>query len=676
MPHSPRNLLHRSLFLALPLWALSGPAMAQSVSELLEESDGRFDAHGFQLAPYDGDPRDLLVLVRPGKMHLWDWYAGALYEYADQPLVFYPTDSDQPLPVLDNLMALNLSGGVNVHKAVRLDLGVPFYMASLGPEEEANDAGVGDMRLGATIGLIQPDEEDGGFGLGLIPYVNLPTGNEEDFLGNPGVGGGLKVGATYEVGGFTATGNAGAQFNPEIELENLTNSDGIFVGAGLGYLIGDTTGLNLEAHITPPFKASDVKGSALPGEALLHLRHRTESGVHLAVGGASAIAPGAGAANWRAFAGLGFSKIGKDAPKDLDGDGLPNKLDTCVDQPETKNSYKDEDGCPDDLAHVKIVVKKDGERYAGANLGVTAPDGTKTVHTTADEPVKFDVVPGGKFEAIASVGSCIGGSGSVDANEGENKLVIDLGVVKKAKVVYEVVDEAGAAVPGATVRLGSEKNPECAPKEKEELPASGKGSQTVGAGDFVLIAAAPDYAPVRQQITVEDGKDQVVKIVMKKARTKLSATKIEILDMVYFETGKAVIKPESFELLNEVATVLLNNPHVKKIEVSGHTDDRGNDAANLKLSDDRAKSVKEYLIGRGVQAERLEAKGYGESKPLEPNKTEAGRSKNRRVEFNILEQVLDGGVVPVKKDEGGGPPKIESQGSESAPPKIESGDKK
>jgi OmpA-OmpF porin, OOP family len=74
------------------------------------------------------------------------------------------------------------------------------------------------------------------------------------------------------------------------------------------------------------------------------------------------------------------------------------------------------------------------------------------------------------------------------------------------------------------------------------------------------------------------------------------------------------------------------------IEISGHTDNIGVDAANLKLSDDRAKSVVEYLTGKGVATSRFSAKGYGETKPVVTNDTEEGRALNRRVEFIILKK--------------------------------------
>jgi outer membrane protein OmpA-like peptidoglycan-associated protein len=84
--------------------------------------------------------------------------------------------------------------------------------------------------------------------------------------------------------------------------------------------------------------------------------------------------------------------------------------------------------------------------------------------------------------------------------------------------------------------------------------------------------------------------------------------------------------------------VLTSASYVKKVQVEGHTDDRGNDRYNLELSGRRAASVVRFLVERGIAAERLSSQGFGETKPIASNKNEAGRGQNRRVEFLITEQ--------------------------------------
>jgi outer membrane protein OmpA-like peptidoglycan-associated protein/tetratricopeptide (TPR) repeat protein len=108
-----------------------------------------------------------------------------------------------------------------------------------------------------------------------------------------------------------------------------------------------------------------------------------------------------------------------------------------------------------------------------------------------------------------------------------------------------------------------------------------------------------------------------------------------ILKNIFFEFGKAALKPESYAELDNVVKLLQNNEGVR-LEISGHTDNVGSLKTNMKLSEDRAKAVVEYLISKGIASSRLEYKGYAYTQPIAPNTTEAGRAQNRRVEFKVL----------------------------------------
>jgi len=122
----------------------------------------------------------------------------------------------------------------------------------------------------------------------------------------------------------------------------------------------------------------------------------------------------------------------------------------------------------------------------------------------------------------------------------------------------------------------------------------------------------------------------------KKQLVVIKKGKIEILDTVYFAVGKDVILPVSFALLDNVATVVNDHPEIPRVRVEGHTDNQGKDAANLDLSARRARAVVKYLVTKGVAAARLEAQGFGPSRPIADNKTVEGRAKNRRVEFSVV----------------------------------------
>ena len=105
---------------------------------------------------------------------------------------------------------------------------------------------------------------------------------------------------------------------------------------------------------------------------------------------------------------------------------------------------------------------------------------------------------------------------------------------------------------------------------------------------------------------------------------------------VLFDLNKATIRAESYEALNAVAETMNEYPNTRFL-IEGHTDSQGSDAYNLKLSDERAASVKDYLIKQGLPATRLSSEGFGESKPVATNATAAGRQQNRRVEISLIE---------------------------------------
>lgn len=107
------------------------------------------------------------------------------------------------------------------------------------------------------------------------------------------------------------------------------------------------------------------------------------------------------------------------------------------------------------------------------------------------------------------------------------------------------------------------------------------------------------------------------------------------LNNVFFDFDKWDLRAESFVELDRVVKLLAENPAIE-IELSAHTDSKGSDEYNLKLSDNRARSVMDYLIGKGIAAGRLRSQGYGETKPITSNDTDEGRQLNRRVEFTIL----------------------------------------
>ncbi|MCK6572845.1 OmpA family protein [Myxococcota bacterium] len=150
--------------------------------------------------------------------------------------------------------------------------------------------------------------------------------------------------------------------------------------------------------------------------------------------------------------------------------------------------------------------------------------------------------------------------------------------------------------------------------------------------DGVLDAAdkCPAEAETKNDFQDEDGCPDTA------PQVRVTASKLEILDKVFFDNDKATIKAESFGILDQVAATMNAHPEIKKIRIEGHTSNKGAADHNLDLSKRRAQSVRRYLIEKGVAADRLVAEGFGAQRPLDATDSPAADEKNRRVEFIIV----------------------------------------
>ncbi|MCX7546509.1 OmpA family protein [Xanthomarina sp. F1114] len=141
------------------------------------------------------------------------------------------------------------------------------------------------------------------------------------------------------------------------------------------------------------------------------------------------------------------------------------------------------------------------------------------------------------------------------------------------------------------------------------------------------VADKDDKCPDEPGTVANDGCPEITEAV-KKALNAYAKT-------ILFDTGKASIKTHSAEVLANIIGILNEYPNAK-FSIEGHTDSVGSDALNMKLSKERASSVMNYLIENGIASDRLSSEGYGETRPIDSNKTRAGRANNRRVEINLV----------------------------------------
>ncbi|WP_276366863.1 OmpA family protein [Chryseolinea sp. H1M3-3] len=206
-------------------------------------------------------------------------------------------------------------------------------------------------------------------------------------------------------------------------------------------------------------------------------------------------------------------------------------------------------------------------------------------------------------------------------------------IAKKLLLVGNIYDKKTEKLLPATLNIS------LLSKKKSSLKASaqdGKYEKEIPElGWYMITASSEGYMNATDSIEASDDG-------LSPFSRDLYLTPIEVgltvrLQNIYFDFDKTTLKNESFTELNKVVDFLKQNETVE-IEISGHTDNKGSDDYNLNLSQGRSQAVVDYIIGQGIEDFRLSAHGYGESKAIDTNDTDAGRANNRRVEFTVVKK--------------------------------------
>lgn len=548
-----------------------------------------------------------------------DGYFGARLwgQYVSRPLVYQWEDETREADVLvKSLLQLNAVGSISF-KRIRLGLDVPLYLTASGSQVNTG-TGLGDLGVDLKGTLL--DTDDNPLGLALGARFNLPTATVDAPLGSPGLGGELQVMADKRLGDLLLVANLGTRFGPEIVLENVTLNDQFLWRAGAGYAVTDAFGLSLDLAGQSNYSAPLSNPASSPIEAMLGGWGRVGKMV-LRTGLSTGLTAGVGAPTFRGVLGLAYEP---EADKDTDADGIIDRLDRCPNDPEDRDNWQDDDGCPDPSTKVLFrIVDEDGYAVEGT---------TSTLSGPGIEPLAKD----GSFETALHPG---GYKLNVTAN-GYSEVSMDVNVPQTS--THEVVITL-KAIPGTLVIKTNGPDGKAIASQwslggpYNDAPR-GLTETEVKPGKYFLRVQSEGYQIERIPFEIAPGERKEIQLTLTPSKIVVTKEKIELREEVYFDTGKATIKPESFNMLNEVAGILKDNPDITLVSVEGHTDSRGSDLANQKLSEARAASVRQYLIDKGVEANRLTSVGYGESKPLVKGNNEAAWSKNRRVDILIKER--------------------------------------
>jgi outer membrane protein OmpA-like peptidoglycan-associated protein len=254
------------------------------------------------------------------------------------------------------------------------------------------------------------------------------------------------------------------------------------------------------------------------------------------------------------------------APEDADGDGIMDDVDKCPTLAEDFDDYEDEDGCPE-------LESPDTD-----NDGISDPD-----DDCPTEPEDLD----GFMDT----------DGCPDLDNDED-------------TVPDVDDDC-------PMTPGDPENGGCPTEDTD--------------GDGIVDSEdkCPEEPETKNDYLDEDGCPDTAP-----TNVKVTNNQIVIEEKILFESGRDTILAVSHGILNSVYQVLVDYPDIT-IRIEGHTDSDGPDDMNLQLSKARADAVFEYLLSKGIDARRMETQGFGETRPIDTNRTPAGKANNRRVEFHI-----------------------------------------
>jgi len=306
--------MKRTLALALLTGALFSPAALA------------FDGHGVTFSPGQAELTSPVVVWHPWSAPGGTFSGGLVYEYADGALVQFEQDEDggnlSSTELVGNLSVANIGASYSLHERVGVGAAWPLYIGQLKNGQQQGPA-AGDPRLYAPVGILLPEADGTGVGVSFVPQVAFGLGSRLGttgrFLNADGVElGGVLVGG-YGAGKLRVAANAGAFANPASESDadiDIDTANAALVGASVGYLPTDRVGLTLETFWKPTLGGTGGLNQTGPAELMGTARFALPKNVNLVVGGASSLNSAAGAARYRAFAGITWGRRDIAGPED------------------------------------------------------------------------------------------------------------------------------------------------------------------------------------------------------------------------------------------------------------------------------------------------------------------------------------------------------------------------
>jgi outer membrane protein OmpA-like peptidoglycan-associated protein len=616
---------------------------------------------------------------------------GLLFNYQHHPLVLY-TDTKNGTTTggfdvgkasstvlvssqmtTDLIASFGLTRGRWLNLQAGIGLPINLYMSGNNVSEVGvassgfSQGGVGDLRLQLKWLIVQDWK---GLSFAFSPILTFPTASNNTFGGEPGnVSFRPRVVLGYSWKNLFAAANLGYLVRQSTLIFSSEIGNQLLYGVGVGYKfhprllalaelngrsgIGSKSGCvyNPTLKTTTCSDTSSNDLDANPLETDFGVRVPLAMGFEATGGVGVGIIRAVGTPSFRVLAGLRWAPDYRDS----DGDGVPDAVDRCPTEPEDKDGFQDEDGCPDpdnDGDMIPDSVDKCPNEPEDKD-GFQDDDGCPEPDNDGDKiPDIKDACP----NQPETYNGYRDDDGCPDEPDRDNDNVPD--AVDKCPDEPEdkdgFQDDDGCPDPDNDGDGVPDKFDDC-PNDAEDMDGfkdddgcpdpdnDGDGIcdpwvQKQGLSKkYAHICRGSDKCPNEAE-TINGYQDDDGCPDKGNSHVKIEEGKVVITKKIFFDTSKATIKKISNRILDELAAVLLAHQEIKGVRVEGHTDSQGDAKKNKELSQHRAEAVRTYLIGKGVAAGRLFAIGYGPEKPIAENKTAKGREQNRRVEFVILEQ--------------------------------------
>ncbi len=576
-----------------------------------------------------------------------------LADYAHNPLVLRTASTGESRgAILDNQLFLHLNASLAIKSRILVNVAFPIALFQSGESPSGagysytspNSADIGDLRAGLRVRLL--GEYWDPFQLALGGYVWFPTGNSNN---GSLVGEGTVRGLPQVIVGGRIADRLVWSFNIGPDLRSgqvFGGANGVSQGTmlridgGAGVLVDEDRNLQVGLEANAAFglenKTNDPIERATNIEVMAGARYRFLSDFEAGVGVGPGLTSGPGTPDVRVIGMLSYTpEMKKVVPVlDSDGDGIPDPQDAC---PQTRGFLHPDpklNGCGDSDGDTIL----DPVDACPTVKGLASTDPTVNGCPDSDGDTIYDAqdacpqVPG-VANADAKLNGCppdTDGDGIADPQDACPQVK---GVANADPKLHGCPpDKDGDGVLDAEDACVDVKGVKTSDPATNGCPGDRDGDTIRDDKD-----ACPDEKGKADPDPTKNGCPGSVRV---------TETEIIILQQVQFDTAKATIKKVSDPLLDEVAGVFREHPEILKIEVQGHTDNKGVAAQNKTLSQSRADSVKKALIKRGINGDRLVPKGYGQDKPIADNGTDEGRQKNRRVQFLIIEKTTKDKAPP------------------------------